>query len=127
MARSSGKSAYQGNPHIRESRILAPGRPRMRAAGLQCLKLLLAVASPDPQTRAFPGTQVSRKIWSPKSRRPRIFGSNFLGSCLYIGEFHPLNMRSCLSQTVGPVNMQDHIIMIMMCMCIYIYSYNYVV
>ena len=27
----------------------------MQAAGLQCLKLQLAAASSDPQTRAFPG------------------------------------------------------------------------
>ena len=33
MTRSSGKSAY-----IRESRILAPVRPRVQAAGLRCLK-----------------------------------------------------------------------------------------
>ena len=28
----------RGNPHVRESRVLAPVRPRMQAAGLQCLK-----------------------------------------------------------------------------------------
>ena len=46
---------------------MAPVTPRMQAAGLQCLKLQIAAASPDPQTRAFPGTQVSRKIQSPNS------------------------------------------------------------
>ena len=29
------------------------------------------------------------------------FGSDFLGSCLYFVGFHPLNRRSCLSQTHG--------------------------
>ena len=53
------------NPHIKESRILASVRPRMQAAGWQCLKLQIAVASPDPQTRTFPGTELSRKIRSP--------------------------------------------------------------
>ena len=43
----------------------------MRAAGLLCRKLQIAVASPDPLTRAFPGTQVSRKIRSPNRREPR--------------------------------------------------------
>ena len=52
---------------IRESRILAPVRPMMQAAGLQCLKLQIAVAFPDPQTCAFPGTELSRKTRSPKS------------------------------------------------------------
>ena len=47
--------------------MLAPVRPRMQAAGLQCLKLHIAVASPDPQTRASPVTQVSRKSRSPKN------------------------------------------------------------
>ena len=42
---------------IREICMLAPMRPRIQAAGLQCLKLQIAVTSPDPQTRAFPGTQ----------------------------------------------------------------------
>ena len=60
MTRSSG------NPHVRENRILAPVRPRMQAAGLQCLKLQIAVAFPDPQARAFPGTELSRKTRSPK-------------------------------------------------------------
>ena len=55
----------QGNPHIREIRILAPVRLRMLAAGLQCLKLQIAVASPDPQTRAFPVTKLSWKTRSP--------------------------------------------------------------
>ena len=54
---------------IRDGRILAPVRPRMQAAGLQCLKLQIAVASPDPQTRAFPGTELSQKIRSPKCTR----------------------------------------------------------
>ena len=53
---------HQGNPHIRESRILAPVRPRMQAAGLRCLKLQIAVASPDPQTCTFPGKELSRRI-----------------------------------------------------------------
>ena len=60
---------HQGNLHIRECRILAPVRPRMQAAGLQCLKLQIAVASPDPQTRAFPGTELYRKTRSPKAPR----------------------------------------------------------
>ena len=29
---------HQGNPPIRDSRVLSPVRPRMQAAGLQCLK-----------------------------------------------------------------------------------------
>ena len=37
----------------------------MQAAGLQCLKLQIAVALSDPQTRASPSTQVSRKVRSP--------------------------------------------------------------
>ena len=57
---------HEGNPHIGESRMLAPARPRMQAAGLQRLKLQIAAASPDPQTRAFPGTELSRKTWEPK-------------------------------------------------------------
>ena len=57
---------HQGDLHIRESRMLAPVRPRKQAAGLQCLKLQIAVASPDPQTRVFPSTQLSWKIRSPK-------------------------------------------------------------
>ena len=63
MTRSSGKSAYQGRPHN-----TATVRPRMQAAGLQCLKLQIADASPDPQTRAFPGTQFSRRARSPNGR-----------------------------------------------------------
>ena len=55
------------NPHIRESRMLALVRPWMQAAGLQCLELQIAVASPDLQTRAFPGTQVSQKTGHPNS------------------------------------------------------------
>ena len=38
----------------------------MQAAGLQCPKLQIAVAFPDPQTRVFPGTEPSRKTRSPK-------------------------------------------------------------
>ena len=52
--------------HTRESRILVAVRPRMQAAGLQCLKLRIAVAFPDPQNHAFSGTQVSRKTRSPR-------------------------------------------------------------
>ena len=37
--------------------MLAEVRPRMQAAGLQCLKLQIAVA--------FPGTELSRKTRSP--------------------------------------------------------------
>ena len=59
-------SDHQGNLHIRESCLWAPERPRMQAAGLQCLKLQIAVASSDTQTRGFPGTQVSRKTRSTK-------------------------------------------------------------
>ena len=33
---------------------------------MQCLKLQIAVASPDPQPRALPGTEFSRKFRSPK-------------------------------------------------------------
>ena len=51
MTRSSGISAYQG------SRILAPVRPRMQAAGLQCLKVFL-----DPQTRALPGDTLYGRV-----------------------------------------------------------------
>ena len=57
---------YQGKPHIRESRILAPVGPRMQAAGLQYRELQIAAASPDPQTRSCPGTQGSRKARSTK-------------------------------------------------------------
>ena len=63
MTRSAGKSAYQGKPHIS-----APVRPRMQVAGLQCIKLQTAVASPDPQTRAFPGMQIS---WKTRSHNHR--------------------------------------------------------
>ena len=63
---SSGKSA-----HIREGRILVPVRPRMQAAGLQCAKLQIAAAFPDPQTRAFPGTEFSWRTWSPNLRSTR--------------------------------------------------------
>ena len=56
---------HRENPSIRESRILAPVRPRMQAAGLQCLKLQISLASPEPRPRAFPGTKLSRKIRSP--------------------------------------------------------------
>ena len=66
MTRSAGKSAYQG-----KLRMLAPVRPRMQAAGLQCLKLQslklqIVVASPDSQTRAVPGTELPQKTRSPK-------------------------------------------------------------
>ena len=57
---------HRGNPHIRVSRILAPVRPRTQAAGLQCLKPQIAVASTDPQTRTFPGTQAFWNTRSPK-------------------------------------------------------------
>ena len=56
---------HQGNPHVRESLTLAPVRPRTQAAGLKCL-LQITVAFPNPQTRAFSGTELSRKIRSPK-------------------------------------------------------------
>ena len=56
---------HQENPHIRDSRILAPVRPRTQAAGLQSLQLQIAAAFPDPQTRAFPGTEHSRITQSP--------------------------------------------------------------
>ena len=39
---------HQGSPHIKESRTW------MQAAVLQCLKLQIRVASPDPPTRASP-------------------------------------------------------------------------
>ena len=39
---------HQGNPHRRESRISAPVRPGMQAAGLQCLELQIAAASSRP-------------------------------------------------------------------------------
>ena len=52
--------------------MLAPVGPRMQAAGSQCLKLQIAVAFPDPQTRAFPGRLVSRKDPASQNfRRPR--------------------------------------------------------
>ena len=57
--RSSETPAHQGKPHI-----VPPVRPSMQAAGLQCLKLLIAAASPDPQTRALSGKQVSQKTRS---------------------------------------------------------------
>ena len=50
-----------------ESHILAPLGPRMQAAGLQCLELQIAAASPGPQARAFPGTELARKIRSHKT------------------------------------------------------------
>ena len=59
----------KGNPHFRASRILAPVRPRMQAAGLQCLMLQI-VASPNPQTRAFPGTEFSRNYSVTQLFRP---------------------------------------------------------
>ena len=52
-----------------ESRILAPGRPRLQAAGWQCLKLQIAVAFPNPQTRVFPGTE----FFPEKARSPKVF------------------------------------------------------
>ena len=62
-----------GNPHIRESRTLAPVRPRMQAAGLQYLKLQIAVASPDPQTRDFfPVRRFPGKLDHPRKHRPLI-------------------------------------------------------
>ena len=62
---------YQkGNPHIRESCMLASVRPRTQAAGLQCLKLQTAVASPNPQTCAFPGTEFSRNYSVTQLFRP---------------------------------------------------------
>ena len=60
-----------------ESRTSASVRPRMQAEGLQCLKLQIAVASPDPQTRAFPGTELSRKTQSPKIRWGYAYFSNY--------------------------------------------------
>ena len=40
----------------------------MQAAGLQCLQLQIAAASPDPQNRAFPGTEASQEVrGAPKS------------------------------------------------------------
>ena len=84
---------HQGNPHVREIRILAPVRPRMQASGLQCLKLQIAVAFPDPQTRAFPATELSRKIRSPnwwvptKPRHEHESVSNRLPSALHSHAF----------------------------------------
>ena len=40
----------------------APVGPRMQAAGLQCLELQIAAASPDPQTRAFPLRRFPTKL-----------------------------------------------------------------
>ena len=45
----------------------APVRPGMQAAVLECLRLQTAVAFPNPQNRASPGTEFSRKTRSPKS------------------------------------------------------------
>ena len=36
-------------------------RPRVQPADLQCLKLQIAVAFPNPQNRALPGTELSQK------------------------------------------------------------------
>ena len=47
-----GRPDQQGNAHIRERRNLAPGGPRMQAAGLQCIILQIAVAFRNPQIRA---------------------------------------------------------------------------
>ena len=70
VALKSVRSPYhQGNPHIREYRIFAPVRPRMQAAGLECLNLQIAAAFPDPQTRAFPGTEFTQKTRSRKYGR----------------------------------------------------------
>ena len=54
---------------------MAPVRPRMHAFGLQCLELQIAVAFPNPQKRAFPGTEFSRKTWSPKIRAKKQGGA----------------------------------------------------
>ena len=62
----------QGNPDIRECRVLAPVRPRMQASGLQCLKLQIAVAFPDPQPRTFPGTGFPGRSGHPN------FGNSFI-------------------------------------------------
>ena len=82
------RSDHQGNPNIRESRTLAPVRPSMQAAGLQCLKLQLAVAYPDTQTCAFPGTEFSRKIRSPNS------GSVRKGTACSLGFGLPVSVRT---------------------------------
>ena len=61
--------------------MLAPVRPMMQAAGLQCLKLRIAVAYPNSQNCAFPGMEFSRKTRSPKDGCPVRFG-RFAFRCL---------------------------------------------
>ena len=58
MTRSAGKSAHQGKPHIGSSETWEAG----------CwFAVPFAVAFPNPQIRAYPGTEFCRKIRSPKS------------------------------------------------------------
>ena len=68
------------------------------APGLPCLTLQTAVAFSDPQTCAFPGTELSRKSRSPKTVQPfrvtginaeGIPGSNSFGAPLRPGHIHP--------------------------------------
>ena len=58
--RSSGKSAYQGKPHI-----LAPVRFRMQAAGLQCLEPRLRLPFPTRKPAQFPKRRFPGKSGHP--------------------------------------------------------------
>ena len=53
----------QGNPHIRERRISAPVRPGMQAAGVQCLKLQIALASPYMYIRVYTCISISLSVY----------------------------------------------------------------
>ena len=57
-----------GNPHNRESRILAPVRPRIQAAGLQCLLQLLLSRPPNRHNSwsgVFPENPVTNALSLP--------------------------------------------------------------
>ena len=52
----------QGSPHVREGRIIGP--PRMQAAGLQCLKLQIAVSFPREREREI-DQRLGQKMTDP--------------------------------------------------------------
>ena len=68
----------QGNPLTREGRMLAPVRPRLQAAGLQCLKLQIALAFPNPHNRSFPGTHGSFLIRRQRGHPVLFYPLSFL-------------------------------------------------
>ena len=57
--------------------------PRCELLVCSALKLQIAAASPDPQACAFPGTELSRKTWSPLSLRVSLFASLSLSLPLF--------------------------------------------